>query len=828
MSKNKKQNKQITLTKNAVENLRLNTNESASYRYNMAKLGLQDFLQKLSGYFARQIEQNSTSKNDILQDNAQKNSLNDKMLSHVLSIPSYEKLQALIQSLDTCNIESFKLPKICLLDNEILNLAKNGTLRLYDIFQCLQMINFFHVCKKREDITHKYLIEYFQKFVFPKEILDLLKFFTFDKATTQVQSYLKECADGELTNLYKTLENKEKEKRETLYQSLNNNNLQEYLVDRQIHLIDDNAALLVRPGYTKVLSARVIGRSVSGFFYIIPLSLEHIESQIHVLHDKIEERLFYLAKEYSKILREHVHFLRFINSEFDFMDKALSRLNFARNYNYSFVFASQNIKGQNVQILLNEYAHPSLKNPTPLSVQMDRNLLMITGVNAGGKTMLLKSILSALWCAKLCIPMRINSNKSKIPYMRDIHIIAQDPQDSHNDISTFSGRIKEISVFLEKRDFILGIDEIEIGTDSSEAASLYKVILTRLLDNGAKIIVTTHHKHLAALMADNYHTKLLAALYDYEKGKPTFSFIEGIGKSYAMECAKHYGIPESLINEAKQIYGDEANRLDRLIEESHMQITRNKQENLKLQTLIKAKEQKIQELDSAKKELKEKFEKQSLTLKRHYNEAIKEIKMLAKQTQNLNEISLKELEIKEVQGTQEIVKNIHKLLNKAHKNEAKSPKILIESTKKYRAGDAVQYQNKPAKILEYSKHTYTIELQNGVRLKGVQGFELSLLKSQATQQNMVKSYELQADIKATTKLDLHGSTREEALEMLEDFLNHAIMARFSEVLVVHGMGNGILKKMVENFLDNCKFIRGYIQAPPNMGGLGAKVIYLHT
>ena len=582
----------------------------------------------------------------------------------------------------------------------------------------------------------------------------------------------------------------------------------------------------MRPGYANVLSARVIGRSMNGFFYVVPLSLEYIESHIHILHDKIEERLLYLAKEYSKILSRHIHFLRFIHTEFDFMDRALSRLYFARDYNYSFVFSDK----FGTQITLHEYSHPSLKNPIPLSVQMDKNLLMITGVNAGGKTMLLKSILTALWCAKLCIPMSINAYKSKIPYSKNIHIIAQDPQDSHNDISTFSGRIKELSVFLEQKDFILGIDEIEIGTDSSEAASLYKVLLTRLLDNGAKIIVTTHHKHLAALMADNPHTKLLAALYDYENARPTFSFIEGIGKSYAMECARHYGIPKDLIDEAKRVYGDEANKLERLIEESHIQITRNKQENLKLQKLLKEQEQKIQELDSTKRKLKETFEQQSLTLKRHYNEAIKEIKMLAKQSTNsLKTLSnLKELDKQELQGTQEIVKNIHKLLNKAHQNETKSPKIQIESTQQYKLGDTIQYQNKPAKIIECNKNTYTIELQNGVRLKGVQGIALSLLKSTKAHQNETKAYELQADIKATTRLDLHGYTREEALELLEDFLNHAIMARFSEVLVVHGMGNGILKRMVEQFLDNCNFIRGYVKAPPNMGGLGAKIVYLNT
>ncbi|GAB0173496.1 Recombination and DNA strand exchange inhibitor protein MutS [Helicobacter trogontum] len=829
MSKRKKQPTQKfkPFTKAATQALQDTADSSAltHVKQTLIKLGLQDFLQSFSTYFARQIEVGHT----IMHEH-HTFFMHDKMLSHILHIPSHEKLKALIEALDTYNnIGTLQLPKVRLLNNEILSLAKGGTLRLYDIFQCLQMVKFFYDYAKKDDIDNKYLKEYMQKFVFPSDITALLTLFIFDSKdnaiTPHALKYLSQHADSELFALYKALDKKHKEKQEALYNTLHISTLQEYLVDKQIHFFEDNATLLVRAGYANALHARVVGRSMHGFFYIVPSSLEHIESHIHILHDKVEERLLYLAKEYSKILSKHIHFLRFVHTEYDFMDRALARLHFARDFNYSFVFAENK---QNTSIILHEYAHPSLKNPIPINVAMPTNLLMITGVNAGGKTMLLKSILSALWCAKLYIPMRINAHKSQIPYIKNIHIIAQDPQDSHNDISTFSGRIQEISTLLMQKDMILGIDEIEIGTDSSEAASLYKVILESFLENNVKIIVTTHHKHLAALMADNTHTKLLAALYDYKRACPTFSFAEGIGKSYAMECAKQYGIPQEIINEAKKVHGDEANKLERLIEESHTQITKNRQDSLKLQALIKEQDSKIQELENAKKQLKVNFEEQSLALKRHYNEAIKEIKMLAKQSSgNLKVLqNLKELDNHALQGTQEIVKNIHKLLNKAHKNEAKSPRIHIESVQKYNINDMVQYQNKQAKIIAQNKDSYTIELQNGVRLKGVQGVALKPMSAIQVKQQVTLGYKLEAEIRATTRLDLHGYTREEAQMLLEDFINQAIMAKFSEVLIVHGMGNGILKRMVESFLDSCNYIRGYVQAPPNMGGLGAKIVYL--
>ena len=163
-----------------------------------------------------------------------------------------------------------------LLNNEILSLAKGGALRLYDIFQCLCMIKFFYDFSKRDDIDNEYLKEYVNKFVFPSEITSLLAFFVFTSKqnSTSPQSYLNKEADNELNTLYKALENKHKEKQERLYSILHISNLQEYLVDKQIHFFEDNATLLVRAGYANVLHARVIGRSMHGFFYIVPLSLE--------------------------------------------------------------------------------------------------------------------------------------------------------------------------------------------------------------------------------------------------------------------------------------------------------------------------------------------------------------------------------------------------------------------------------------------------------------------------------------------------------------------------------------------------------------------------
>ena len=749
------------------------------------KLGLEDFFIAFSKFFRRNIFDKDR----------------DEIMLYVLNMPDSKSLKLLVANLETTFIS---LPNVDILDSDLKSLAKGGDISLKSIFHIIKIVKCFSDLKQRDDISNKYLLEYINTFVFPKEILNLISLFNLSDERVSIElcddiSYLKLDSHSEILELYKSLEARIKDKSKELNAAINSTLLQEYLIDRQIHYNNGNLCLLARAGYSSCIEAKVIARSANGYFYIVPLVLERIQSQIYTLLDKIESQLLQLRKMYSKILRTHISFVSYINRQFDLIDNAYARVEFARSNNYEFV---KNISNE---IILKDYAHPSLNNPVPISLCFDKSLLMITGVNAGGKTMLLKSILSVLFCSNMCIPMKINATHSSLPSIDDIFIIAQDPQDSKNDISTFSGRIGQIATFLNKKHFILGIDEIEIGTDSGEAASLYKVILDRFLENNTKIIITTHHKHLASLMSENKAVQLIAAMYDYKQMKPTFEFTEGIGKSYAMECAMRYGIPAHLIELAKKLHGESANNLERLIDESNEIILKNRLESIKLEKLKEELEQSKKHIEAQKDSLREEFNRESLALKRHYNEAIKEIKMLAKQS------------------SKDSKANIHRMLNKA--NHVKNEFVVKQDSKNnktFSKNDWVIYHNKIYKITDLSNNTCNLESQNGFKLKSI---STSLLKP-AKKPNENTTFTLVADIKPTTKIDLHGMTREEALESLELFLNNAIMARFSEVLVVYGLGNGILKRMVRDFLDKCKYIRGYTDAPADSGGSGASVVYL--
>ncbi|MDL0080001.1 Smr/MutS family protein [Helicobacter zhangjianzhongii] len=463
-------------------------------------------------------------------------------------------------------------------------------------------------------------------------------------------------------------------------------------------------------------------------------------------------------------------------------------------------------KSSNKTIILHSFCHPILKNPKPLTLTFDKGLLLLTGVNAGGKTMLLKSLLSAAFLAKLLLPMKINAHKSHIPHYKHIYAIISNPQSSRDDISTFAGRVLELSRQLDKDDMLLGIDEIELGTDADEAASLYKVLLELLLDRHAKLVVTTHHKRLASLMAKDPRIQLAAAMFDVEKSCASYTFLHGsIGKSYAFEIAQKFGIPKHIIARAKEHYGSDKERLNALIEQSS---------SLSL------------ELESKAQELQKRIQK-ARNAKEAYSEKIDELERAYKaRERELESTFNKALQALKAQAnTQE---DLHRNFNRAHeivRHKPKSPPSPKPVHKEFATGDLARYGECNARILRSEKRHCLIELESGMRLK-VEKSQLKSPNKASLQAHNATKTTLSYTPKASVKLDLHGLRAEEALQKLGDFISDSLIAGFDEVLIFHGIGTGVLSAVVKDFLQNHPKVVSFSDAPPNMGGYGAKLVRL--
>ena len=682
--------------------------------------------------------------------------------------------------------------KIENLDSALMHIQKQGVLKIDDIFEFIKMINYFRYLRKF-NFDGK-LAEWIDKIVIPNDIVKVCEYFD-DKAN------LKDGVNQDFDNIkYAITKNKEAIK-QNLYKTINSTKIRSYLVDSQVHYINGEEALLVRGGFNHVLSGSVINRSNSGFFYVVPHSISDLKQKQSDLRNKQEEILFKISKEISSLFEKNLLFMKYINKEFDRFDHYQSRLFFSKINDKNFILPSKN----NVNKLV-DFCHPALHNAKPISIDFTKSVVMITGVNAGGKTMMLKSILTAVFLSKYLIPYKAHHDTT-VTNFKSINAVLDDPQSVKNDISTFAGRMVEFSKLFGSKNAIVGVDEIELGTDSDEAASLFKVIIEELIQRDIKVIITTHHKRLAALMAANEDVELIAALYDEENRRPTYEFLQGtIGRSYAFETAARYGIPDNIVKRAKEVYGDDKDKLNELIERSSSLEREYKQKIAKLDDEIANMQRISGNLKDQKEKLDEHIYSEKSKLHKEYNDARDEAKKAIKA---------------------KLVSESHQHLNIAHKKAIEIKTDKVQEAVELKVGDRVKYRSTKGVIVSIKGTKAFIENDMGMKVQVVLA-DLSRSGNPPPPKIPAKkaTVTIQRPESASIKLDLHGQRAEEALENLDKFLSDALLSGFEEVLVYHGIGTGKLAFAVKEYLKKHPKVRGFEDAHPSSGGFGAKVIKL--
>lgn len=695
---------------------------------------------------------------------------------------------SLIKELD--NYE-FKAPvRVKSLDSALGYLKKLGLLNLEDIFEFVKIIRYFNYLQNRDFDGH--LGTWINGIEIHENFGEIESYF-------DAEGNFNENLDEDLSQMNMRLKQLREQLSASMKRILYTQKLESYLVDRQVHFYNGEECLLLRPGFNHHLKGNIVGRSSAGFFYVSPESISRLKAQVNSVMNEKEAKLYEYSQKFSLQMQKMHGFLKFIDRSFDLFDHYQARIFFARSKDLYLLKAEKSDV-----IVLNEFKHPAIANAKAISVDFSNPVLMITGVNAGGKTMLLKAILSAAYLAKYLIPLPINPKNSKIGTFKNIHAIIDDPQNVKNDISTFAGRMLSFGKLFSQEKMLIGVDEIELGTDSDEAAALFKSMLEALMKKGMKIVVTTHHKRLAALMAENKDVALMAAVYDEANRRPTYGFLQGIiGKSYAFETALRYGVPAPLVEEAKVIYGKNHEKLNALIERSS--------------ELERSLVQKHEKLD---KELNEVYE-QKKALKEAQETIYSELKAEKEVLSSAYSKAIKEAKVA-VNSKDE--KELHRALNKANKELPKDkPHMKINTPYVFKVGDSVQYRRTYGTITSIKKKEAMIEAE-GMKLR------VKLVELKPAQKGLIKQKKSQLTVqkekRSGLKLDLHGLRAEEAMEQMDVFLSDALISGWDEVLIYHGIGTGKLSYAVKEFLKVHPSVKSFKDAPANMGGFGAKVVEL--
>lgn len=471
----------------------------------------------------------------------------------------------------------------------------------------------------------------------------------------------------------------------------------------------------------------------------------------------------------------------------------------------------------------------------PLSIQLNQNqrILVISGPNAGGKSVALKTIglTQYMYQCGLLVPMREDST---VGLFQNLFIDIGDEQNLENDLSTYSSHLTNMKYFLNfshKKTLFL-IDEFGTGTEPSLGGAVAEAILEDLTKSGAYGVINTHYTNLKTYAdktpglingAMRYDGEHLEPLYQLDIGKP--------GSSFAFEIAQKIGLPKSVVERAKSKLGSQQVNFEKLIKELEIEKKVFSEKNLDLSIKERKLSQQLLETNALKTRL-------DTDQKKILNEAKQKAKQLLADTNQRIENTIRE--IKENRAEREATKQVRQELERFETIELKVQPVQEPTSEDYTPeegeisiGSYVRIKGQPTvgEVLAIKGKDAEIrigDLKSNVKLNRLEKVskkafkEATGEKSPAPKLGGIDMNEKMANF--SFNLDIRGKRGEEAMVDLDDFINNALMLGYDELRIVHGKGDGILRQLVRNHLKSFKQVGKMTDEHADRGGAGVTVV----
>lgn len=636
--------------------------------------------------------------------------------------------------------------------------------------------------------------------------------------------FIENFASHELDRIRRQINHDESRVRQVLQDILKKQ--ADHLTETLIASRNGRAVLPVKNSYRNRISGVVHDISASGStVYIEPRAVVQLNEEITQLRADERHEMALILRELSNMLRPHTNIIR--NNAW-----VLGHLDFVHA---KFLFMQENkavvpqlSTDKTVQLL--QARHPLLTNPVANDLHFldELTVIVITGPNTGGKTVMLKTLGLAQLMAQSGLPILADKG-SKVAVFNEIFADIGDEQSIEQSLSTFSSHMTNIVDILAAadKDSLVLVDELGAGTDPQEGASLAISILEHLRLMQVKTMATTHYPELKAYGIETEFVENASMEFDTETLSPTYHFMQGVpGRSNAFEIARRLGLAEVIVNEAERLMDSDTdvNRIiERLEEQTH--------ESRKRLDHIKEVEQDNLKFNRAVKKLYNEFS--------HAKD--KELEKASDKAQEIVDKAMAESE--------EILKNLHhKAGLKPHEViEAKSqlkklaPEVdlsknkVLKKAKKLRAprvGDdiIVTAYGQRGTLINQTKNGKW-EVQVGLIKMMLKEDEFSLVKVQEEAQkpkkkqvHVVKKSKKSAGPRA--RLDLRGKRYEEAMQELDEFIDQALLNNIAQVDIIHGIGTGVIREGVTKYLSRNKHVKSFGYAPQNAGGSGCTIANL--
>ena len=475
------------------------------------------------------------------------------------------------------------------------------------------------------------------------------------------------------------------------------------------------------------------------------------------------------------------------------------------------------------QLELKSARHPLIDKKTvvPISVRLgsDFDTLVITGPNTGGKTVTLKTIglLTLMAECGLHIPAEDGSYISTFDMvLADIG----DEQSIEQSLSTFSAHMKnivEIVAVCDSRSLVL-FDELGAGTDPAEGAALAMALIDFCRRMGAKVAATTHYAELKLYAMRTEGVINASCEFDVQTLKPTYRLLIGVpGKSNAFAISQRLGLSEEIIKKARDLVSENDVNFEEVLNQLETQRQQMEQAKVEAQRLRREMEEAKAQSDAYVAEIKRERDKAVEKARAEAKAIIED----ARRTANATYDELKKLrkqmhDAADAQGINERQAQLRRNLNEAEarlSSREEPKKQRPKASREIQVGDTVELLKLGSKatVLAVNKDG-TYQLQAGIMKINAKKDEVYLLENEpqkTTQKFIEKTRRQLRNTAVPTELDLRGMDSVEAITVLDQFLDQAIMAKVPSVRIIHGKGTGVLRKAVQTRLRQNRQIKGF-------------------
>lgn len=639
-------------------------------------------------------------------------------------------------------------------------------------------------------------------------------------------------------------------------------------------LVDAETSLTLRDGRPVIPVSSTYKRKIQGIVhdesatgktsFIEPAETVHINNAIRELEFAERREIIKILTAFTDLLRPYLEELAIAYEFLGKIDFVRAKALFALKINAVLpsIFNQQEfnwVKAVHPILYLTLSKENREVVPLDISLNVQGRLLLISGPNAGGKSVCLKTAGLIQYMLQCGLLVSVSEN-SEMGIFNNIFIDIGDEQSIENDLSTYSSHLFNMKYFLRNTSpqTLILIDEFGTGTEPMLGGAIAEAILAQLNQKGTFGIITTHYTNLKHYASKSEGVVNGAMLYDNHLMQPLFKLEVGQpGSSFAFEIARKIGLPEEVLQDASSKIGQDYVDFDKFLREIardkrywESKRERVRQLEKKLDELVVQNSKELEQISKERKTILEKAKSDAKEVLAGANRQIENTIRTIKESQAEKEktkVARKTIEefrekLEEPNPDEDYIqRKIEKLKQREEQLKNRKPKEQVnkqqnqEPEKEHviKKGDKVRLfgQDSVGEVLDITGKNYLVAFGQMVtslpesRIEKISNSEFKKATQQFTKGKVTEAYSTyDRKLNFKSNLDVRGQRAEEAIQKVQELLDEAVMLNCSEVRILHGKGNGILRHMIREYLATVPFIKSFRDEQVEKGGTGITVV----